>query len=116
MSAELGDIQSQLNVVMEGIGPTDHTPKGLSTLSQFSLYRQQLLTNPGPGPWIVVDWKALRTNAGRASLIGKYKRPFTSLKDPERGRCAHFLLRLFAEAVPPNSIGQAELYGVLWVR
>ena len=48
---------------MEGIGPTDHVPKGLSTLSQFLLYRQQLLNNPGLGPWIVGDWEALRTNA-----------------------------------------------------
>ena len=95
---------------MEGIGPTDHVPKGLSTLSQFLLYRQQL-NNPGPGPWIVADWKALRTNAGRATLIRKYQRPFTSLRHDERNRCARFLLSLFAEAVPPNSIGEAEFYG-----
>ena len=76
---------------MEGIGPTDHVPKRLSTLSQFLLCRQQNLDNPGPGPWIVADWKALRTNAGN--------------------RCACFLLSLFAEAVLPNSIGEAEFYG-----
>ena len=100
-----------LDVIMEGIGPTDDVLKGLSTLSQFLLYRHQLLNNPGPGPWIVADWKALRTNAGRATLISKYQRPFTSLRDDERNRCARFLLSLLAEAVPPNSIGEAEFYG-----
>ena len=78
MIAERADVQNQLDVIMEGIRPKDHIPKGLSTLSQFLLYRQQLLNNPGPGPWIVADWKALRTNAGRAALIRKYQRPFTS--------------------------------------
>ena len=92
---------------MEGRGPTDHVPKGLSTLSQFLLHRQQLLNNPGPGPWIVADL----TNAGRAALIRKYQRPFTSLRDDERNRCARFLLSLFEEAVPPKSIGEAEFYG-----
>ena len=67
MTAERADVQNQLDVIMEGIGPTDHV---------FLLYRQQLLDNPGP--WIVADWKALRTNAGRAALIRKYQRPFTS--------------------------------------
>ena len=81
MTAERADVQNQLDVIMEGIGPTDHVPKGLSTLSQLLLYRQQLLNNPGPGPWIVADWKALRTNAGRAALLRKYQRPFTSLRD-----------------------------------
>ena len=109
MSAEIGDVQMQFNIIMEGIGPRDHVPEGLSTLSQFLLYRQQLFTNPGPGAWIVADWKALRTNAGRVSLIRKY--PFASVKDPERSRCARFLLSLFQEAVPPNSIGGAEFYG-----
>ena len=81
------------NVFMEGIGPTD-VPKGLSTLSQVLLYRQQLLNHPGPGPWIVADWKALRTNVGRAALIRKYQRPFTSLRYDERNRRARFLLKL----------------------
>ena len=81
MTAERADVQNQLDVIMEGIGPTDDVPKGLSTLSQFLLYRQQLLNNPGPGPGIAADWKALRTNAGRAALICKYQRPFTSLRD-----------------------------------
>ena len=111
MTAERADLQNQLDVIMEGIGPTDHVFKGLSTLSQFLLNHQQLLNNPGPGPWIVADWKALRTNAGRATLIRKYQRPFTSLRDDERNRCARFLLSLFEEAVPPNSIGEAEFYG-----
>ena len=100
MTAERADV--------EGIGPTDHVPKGLSTLG---LYRQQLLNNPGRGPWIVADWKALRTNAGRATLIRKYQRPFTFLRDDERNRCARFLLSLFEEAVPPNSIAESEFYG-----
>ena len=107
MSAERADVQSQLDVIMEG---TDHVPNGLSTLNQFLLYRQQLLNNPGPGPWIVADWKALRTNAGRATLVRKYPRPFTSLSNDERNRCARCLLSLFEEAVPPNSIGEAEFY------
>ena len=64
MTAERADVQSQLDVIMEGIGPTDHVSKGLSTLSQFLLYCQQLLNNPGLGLWIVADWKALRTKAG----------------------------------------------------
>ena len=111
MTAERADVQSQLDVIVEGIGPTDHVLKGLSTLSQFLLYRQQLLNNPGPGPCVVADWKALCTNAGRAILIRKYQRPFTSLRADERNRCARFLLSLFEEAVPPNSIGEAEFYG-----
>ena len=36
MSAELGDVQSQLDVIMEGIMSTDHIPKGLSTPSHLS--------------------------------------------------------------------------------
>ena len=44
-------------------------------------------------------------------VIRKYQRPFTSLRDDERTRCARFLLSLFEEAVPPNSIGEAEFYG-----
>ena len=83
MTAERADVQSQLDVIMEGIGPTDHVPKGLSSLSLFLLYRKQLLNNPGPGPWIVADWKAFRTNAGRATLI-------RTLRDDERNRCARF--------------------------
>ena len=112
MSAELGDVQNQLDVIMEGIGATDLIPKGLSTLSQFLLYRQQLLNNPGLGPWIVADWKALRTFAGRASLIRKNQRPFASLKDDERSRCARYLPSSFAEAVPPNLMGEAEFASV----
>ena len=46
-----------------------------------------------------------------AALIRKYQRPLTSLRDDERNRCARFLLSIFAEAVPPNSIGEAEFYG-----
>ena len=107
MTAERADVQNQLDVIMEGIGPTDHVLKGLATLSQLLLYRQQLLNNPGPGPWIVADWKALRTNAGRAT----YQQPFTSLRDDERNRCARFLPSLFEEAVPPNSIGEAGFNG-----
>ena len=69
------------------------------------------LGSHGPGSWIVADWKALRTNAGRAALIRKCQRPFASLLDDDRSRCARFLLSLFTEAVPPNSIGEAEFYG-----
>ena len=72
MTAERADVQNQLDAIVEGIGPTDHVPpKGPSTLSQFLLYRQQFLNNPGPGPWIVADRNALRTNAGRALSSGK---------------------------------------------
>ena len=46
-----------------------------------------------------------------ATLIRKYQRPFTSLRDDERNRCARLLLSLFAEAAPPNSIGEAGFYG-----
>ena len=102
------DVQSQLDVIMEGIGPTDGVRKGLSTLSQFLLYRQQLL-NPGPGPCIVADWKALRANAGRATLIRKYQRPFTSLRNDERTWRARFLLSLFKE--PSNPIGNPHRRG-----
>ena len=105
MTAERADVQNQLDVIMEGIGPTDHIPKKLSTLSQFLLYRQQLLNNPGPGPWIVADWKTLHANAGRAAFFRKHQRPFTFLRDDERSRCARYLISLFAEAVPPNSTG-----------
>ena len=111
MTAERADVQNQLDVIMEGIGPMDHVLKGLSNLSQFLLYRQQLFSNPSRKPWIVADWKALRTNAGRAALICEYQRPFTSLRDDERNRCARFLLSLFEEAVPPNCIEEAEFYG-----
>ena len=35
MTAGLGDVQNQLDVMMEGIGLADHIPKGLSTLIVF---------------------------------------------------------------------------------
>ena len=91
----------------------DHIPKGLSTLSQFLLYRQQLLENPYPDQWVMAPWQALQTNAARAALIRKYQRPFASLKDPERDRCARYLISLFSEPVPPNSIGRAEFFGFI---
>ena len=90
---------------MGGRGAIDDIPKGRSTLSQFLLHRQQLLTNPYPDQWVVADWKVVRTNAGRAALIRKYQRPFASLREPERQHCAKFLLSLFQEPVPPDSIG-----------
>ena len=113
MSANIHDVSSQLEIQLEGRSAVDHIPKGLSTLSPFLLYRQQLLENPYPDQWVMAPWQALRTNAGRASLIRKYQRPFASLKDPEGDRCARYLLSLFSEPVPPNSIGRAEFFGFI---
>ena len=53
----------------------------------------------------------LSGQAGRAALLRKYQRPFASLKDDDRSRCSRFLLSLFSEAIPPNSIREAEFYG-----
>ena len=65
---------------MEGVGPTEHVTKGLSTLSQFLLYRQQLLHNSGPVPCIVADLKALRTNAGRAASASGLSHPSGTMR------------------------------------
>ncbi|CAE7486218.1 unnamed protein product, partial [Symbiodinium sp. KB8] len=113
LSADVHDISSQLEIQLEGRTAVDHIPKGLSTLSQFLLYREQLLENPYPEQWVMAPWQALRTNADRASLIRKSQRPFASLKDPERDRCAKYLLSLFSEPVPPNTIGRAEFFGFI---
>ena len=48
MSANLADIESQLELQLQGRTAVDHIPEGLSTLSQYLLYRQQLLDNPFP--------------------------------------------------------------------
>ena len=95
MSANLADIESQLEIQLEGRTAVDHIPDGLSTLSQYLLYRQQLLDNPFPEQRVMAPWQALRSNAARTALVRKYQRPFASLKDPERFRCAQFLLSLF---------------------
>ena len=84
MTAARADVQNQLDVIMEGIG---HRAYGPCYLRDYPA-----LSQAAPGPWIVADWKALRTNAGRATLIRKYQRPFTFLRDDERNRCARFLL------------------------
>ena len=113
MSADIHDISSQLDIQLEGRTAVDHIPKGLSALSQFLLCSEQLLENPYPEQWVMAPWRALRTNAGRASLIRKYQRPFASLKDPERDRCAKYMLGLSSEPVPPNTIGRAEFFGFI---
>ena len=115
MSAQIAEVSSQLDIQLKGRTAVDHIPEGLSTLSQYLLYREQLLENPYPDQWVMVmaPWQALRTNAGRASLIRKYQRPLSSLKDPERDRCARYLLSLFTEPVPLNSIGRTEFFGFI---
>ena len=113
LSAEIADISFQLDIQLQGRTAVDHIPQGLSTVSQYLLYREQLLENPYPAQWVMAPWQALRTNAGRASLIRKYQRPFSSLKDPERDRCARYLLSLFTEPVPLNSIGRTEFFGFI---
>ena len=52
--------------------------------------------------------QALRSNAARTALVRKYQRPFASVRDPERFRCAQYLLSLFPEPVLTNTIGQEE--------
>ena len=111
MSANLADIESQLELQLQGRTAVDHIPEGLSTLSQYLLYRQQLLDNPFPDQWVMAPWQALRSNAARTALVRKYQRPFASLRDPERFRCAKFLLSLFPEPVMNNTIGQEEFFG-----
>ena len=110
-SANLADVESQLELQLEGRTAVDHIPDGLSTLSQYLLYRQQLLDNPFPNQWVMAPWQALRSNAARTALVRKYQRPSASLKDPERFRCAQFLLSLFPEPVTDNTIGQEEFFG-----
>ena len=89
LSADVADVSSQLDLQLQGRTAVDHIPEGLSTLSQYLLYREQLLENPYPDQWVIMaPWQAWRTNAGRAMLIRKYQRPFSFLKDPERDRCA----------------------------
>ena len=110
MSADIADVSTQLEIQLQGRTAVDHIPEGLSTLNQYLLYREQLLENPYPDQWVMAPWQALRTNAGRAMLIRKYQRPFSSLKDPERDRCARYLLSLFSEPVPANSIGRSEFF------
>ena len=39
--------------------------------------------------------------------------PSHPLNDPERDRCAKYLLSLFSEPVPPNTIGRAEFFGFI---
>ena len=107
MSANLADVESQLEIQLEGRTAVDHIPNGLSTLSQYLLYRQQLLDNPFPDQWVMAPWQALRSNAARTALVRKYQRPFASLKDPERFRCAQFLLSFFFGFV--NCILQSRL-------
>ena len=111
MTADLHDLESQLELLLQGATATDHVPKGLSTLSQFLLYRQQVLENPHSDQWIMANWQAVRTMAGRLSMIRKYQRPFASLKEPERQRCARYLLSLFPDSVPCKSIGESEFFG-----
>ena len=67
--------------------------------------------NPFPDQWVMAPWQALRSNAARTALVRKYQRPFASLRDPERFRCAQFLLSLFPEPVTDNTIGQEEFFG-----
>ena len=110
MTADLRDVESQLELLLQGRTATDHIPKGLSTLSQFLLYRQQVLDNPHPEQWIMANWQAVRTMAGRLSLIRKYQRPFAFLKEPDRQRCARYLLSLFPDPVPCESIGNSEFF------
>ncbi|OLP75772.1 hypothetical protein AK812_SmicGene44381 [Symbiodinium microadriaticum] len=83
MSADILYILSQLDIQLEGRSAVDHIPKGLSTLSQFLLYRQQLLENPYPDQWVMAPWQALRTNAGRASLIRKYQQAYQQEEGPK---------------------------------
>ena len=52
MSANLADVESQLEIQLEGRTAVDHIPDGLSTLSQYLLYRQQLLDNLNNGLWL----------------------------------------------------------------
>ena len=113
MSADVEDVSSQLEIQLQGRTAVDHIPEGLSTLSQSLLYREQLLENPYPDQWVMAPWQALRTNADRAMLIRQYQRPFSSLRDPERDRCARYLLSLFSEPVPPNTIGRSEFFGFI---
>ena len=114
MSAEAHDVSSQLEIQLEGRTAVVHIPKGLSTLSQYlPYYTGNNFENPYPGQWVMAPWQALRTNAGRAMLIRKYQRPFASLRDPERDRCARYLLSPFSEPVPPNSIGRSEFFGFI---
>ena len=111
MVANLEDVESQLELLLHGRSAVDHIPKGLSTLTQYLLYRQQLLESNGT--WIMADWSAVRTTPGRVSLIRKYQRPYTSLQDPERTRRARFLFSLFQQPVPVNSIGETEFFGFI---
>ena len=70
MSADIHDISSQLDIQLEGRSAVDHIPKGLSTLSQFLLYRQQLLENPYPEQWVMAPYlqAELRSSASISAL------------------------------------------------
>ena len=116
MTADLHDVESQPELLLQGAtatAATDHVPKGLSTLSQFLLRRQQVLENPHSDQWIMANWQAVRTMAGRLSVIRKHQRPFASLKEPERQRCARYLLVCFLTLSPARALANlnfSELY------
>ena len=66
MSANLSlaDVESQLELQLEGRTAVDHIPDGLSTLSQYLLYRQQLLER-GVGGVGGAGRGGIRAGAGR---------------------------------------------------
>ena len=82
-------------IIMECIWPTDYVSKGLSSLSQFLFYRQQLLTNPCPGPW----WQTgRRCEQCRQSFFNlQVPKAICISREPKRNRCARFLLSLFPD-------------------
>ena len=96
MTAERADVLNQLDVIMEGIGPTDHVPKILSTEPVFALSPATFTQS---------------TNAGRASLIRKYQPPLTSLRDDERNRCARSSSAYLQKLCRLTPYKKAEFYG-----
>ena len=94
---------------------SDELAKAKAKLAEHGIVmsplKTQLLDNPFPDQWVMAPWQALRSNAARTALVRKYQRPFASLKDPERFRCAQFLLSLFPEPVTDNTVGQEEFFG-----
>ena len=109
MTASQADVENQLEVALGGQSATDHIEEGMTPLTQFLMYRLQILENSYPDAWVVANVAAICTNKGRAAIVRKFQRPYSSLRDPERTHCIRFLMSLFHEKPPPCSIGEAQL-------